>query len=214
MTDFAPVPPARAHLVDAYVEALERTNRSVNLVSRASVDSIRSHHVAHSLTLALKRIPSGSVVVDWGTGGGLPGIPLAICFPDIEVVAVDSIGKKTRALEGIIREIGLDNATVWNGRAEEWDGKAHYAVSRATAGLDRLWSWTRRVLVGTESGDGEWRSGLLCLKGGDLATELRTLVRRDPRTHVDLVDLAATFRRAEWADKYIVHVTPDREVRT
>ena len=214
MREFAPIPQDREHLVDAYVEALERANRVVNLVSRATVESIRSHHVAHSLTLAMRRFPVRSRIVDWGTGGGLPAIPLAIAFPEIEVIAVDSIAKKTRALDGIVREIGLENVTVWNGRAEYWDGRAHFAVSRATAPVDRLWSWTHRVLVPVESGEGEWEGGLLCLKGGDLETELRTLKKKGQDAEVERIALDETFDRSEWAGKYIVHVTPDREVRT
>lgn len=214
MTDALSVPSDRAHLVHAYVEALERANRTVNLVSRASIDTIRSHHVAHSLTLAMKRFPSGTRIVDWGTGGGLPGVLLAIAFPEVEVIAVDSIGKKTRALENIVREIGLENVVVWNGRAEEWNGRAHYAVSRATAPLDRLWAWTRRVLLPIEAGEGEWAGGLLSLKGGDLEPELRALRRRRRGVEVNLVGLEETFDRSEWAEKYIVHVMPSREVST
>lgn len=209
----AAIPAGRARLVEVYVEALERANRGVNLVSRASSDTIRIQHVAHSMALALRRFRAGTTVVDWGTGGGLPAVPLAICFPDVEFVAVDSIGKKARALESIVRETGLENVTVWHGRAEEWDGAAEYAVSRATAPLDRLWAWSRRVLRPVRPGAGEWAGGLLCLKGGDLDPERLGLGRLDPSARVETVDLARTFGRPEWADKYIVHVTPDRGVR-
>jgi len=129
-------------------------------------------------------------------------------------VAVDSTAKKCRALRAIVEEIGLDNVSVWNGRAEEWDGHAHYAVSRATAPLDRLWQWTRRVLRPVESGEGEWDGGLLCLKGGDLDPERRKLRDRDRDAETGTVDLAATFGRTEWADKYIVYVTPGRGARS
>jgi 16S rRNA (guanine527-N7)-methyltransferase len=210
---FGAIPAGRARLVEAFVEALERANRGVNLVSRASSDTIRAGHVAHSLALAHRRFRAGTTVVDWGTGGGLPAVPLAICFPEVEFVAVDSIGKKARALEGIVRETGLDNVTVWLGRAESWDGAAEYAVSRATAPLDRLWAWSRRVLRPVRPDAGEWAGGLLCLKGGDLNPERRDLERLDPSVRLETVDLARTFGRPEWADKYIVHVTPDRGVR-
>jgi 16S rRNA (guanine527-N7)-methyltransferase len=210
---FGVIPAGRARLVDVYVDALERANRGVNLVSRATADAIRTRHVAHSLALALRRFRAGATVVDWGTGGGLPAVPLAICFPDVEFVAVDSIGKKARALEGIVRETGLDNVTVWYGRAEAWDGAAEYAVSRATAPLDRLWAWSRRVLRPVRPGEGEWAGGLLCLKGGDLDPERRGLERLDPSLRLETVDLERTFGRPEWADKYIVHVTPGRGVR-
>lgn len=214
MTVYERMPSDRVHLVDAYVDALERANRRVNLVSRASVGTIRSRHVEHSLALAWRGFPAGAVVADWGTGGGLPCIPLAICFPETQFVAVDSIRKKARALEDIVREIGLDNVSVWNGRAESWDGRAHYAVSRATAPLARLWAWSRRVLVAAEPGGGDWRGGLLCLKGGRLEGELRALAGLDRNASVERMDLEPLFDRSEWSDKYIVHVTPGPEGRT
>lgn len=211
---FSLIPPERRPLVEVYVEALEVANRSVNLVSRASVDRIRDQHVAHALTLARHRFEPGSTVIDWGTGGGLPAVPLAICFPEVSFVAVDSIAKKIRALEGIIDRVGLSNVSVWHGRAEAYDGRARYAVSRATAPLDRLWSWTRRILDPAATGEGEWPSGLVCLKGGNLDPELRALRRIDASAAVRAFPLAEPFGRPDWDGKMTVLVTPDASVRT
>jgi 16S rRNA (guanine527-N7)-methyltransferase len=147
-------------------EALARDfNRKLNLYSQDSAREFWLRHVQHSLALATKRFPSGARVVDWGTGGGLPGIPLAVAFRQVEFVLVDSVRKKTQAVRLMARQLGLDNVDVWTGRAEDWGGTAHYSVSRATAPLNDLWAWSRRVLTPIEAGEGEWGGGLLCLKG-------------------------------------------------
>jgi 16S rRNA (guanine527-N7)-methyltransferase len=149
-----------------HFETLARDfNRKLNLYSKDSVREFWLRHVQHSLALAIKRFASGARVVDWGTGGGLPGIPLAVTFPQVEFVLVDSVRKKTQAVRAIARQLGLDNVDVWNGRAEEWEGTAHYNVSRATAPLVELWAWSQRVLTPLQAAEGEWEGGLLCLKG-------------------------------------------------
>jgi len=140
-------------------------NKKLNLYSRGSVKDFWERHILHSLTIGLRRFPPGARVVDWGSGGGLPGIPLAVLFPEVEFVLVDSVGKKMQAVQAMARRLGLANVDTWHGRAETWDGQAHYAVSRATAPLSEVWGWTRRVLTPLPTGDGEWRGGLLCLKG-------------------------------------------------
>jgi 16S rRNA (guanine527-N7)-methyltransferase len=198
-------PHQRAQL-DAFAAELARVNRQVNLVSPATVPEIEERHVVHSLALAWRAFPAGATVVDWGSGGGLPAVPLAIRFPETSFVAVDAVRKKTEAVRRFARRLGLDNLDVWNGRAEAWGGAAHYAVSRATAPLADLWGWFARVhrpLPGVP--DGCWAPGLVCLKGGELAGEVAALHARSPGLVVETTPLEPLLGRPYFADKAIVY---------
>lgn len=202
--------PPQVEALHAYVDALARLNRRVNLVSRESVDELWTRHVVHSLFLASRRFVEGSVVVDWGTGGGLPLIPLAIAFPDVHFVGVDSVLKKVFAVRSMVRQLGLPNVEVWSGRAEEWAGKADYSVSRATAPLTELWRWHGRVA--SERADARrpekaWEHGVVCLKGGDLSEEVDAIKTVFPRVRVDEYPLDSSVYGGQFADKVIVTVT-------
>ena len=194
--------------LDRFREQLLRFNQRVNLISPETEDTFRTRHLLHCLTLTARDFPAGCTVVDWGTGGGLPAIPLAICHPEATVVGVDSVGKKSRAVRTIARRLGLDNCFTWNGRADEWTGEAHYSVSRATAPLAELWTWHRRVAVSPdESNDDAWPPGLLALKGGDLSDEVAALRAADPDAGVErhsLHDLLG--RNGFFGEKEIVAV--------
>jgi len=198
----------REHL-DAFEEQLLRFNRRVNLISSESERHFRTRHLLHCLTLTVRAFPAGSTIVDWGTGGGLPAIPLAVCFPDVTVVGDDSVGKKVRAVRTIARRLGLDNCFPWNGRAEEWTGEAHYSVSRATAPLATLWRWHRRGAVDWDGplGDDEWRPGLLALKGGDLSGEIEALRAEAPNAELRRHSLESLLgRNGFFGEKEIVAV--------
>ncbi|MEF8866454.1 MAG: RsmG family class I SAM-dependent methyltransferase, partial [Salinibacter sp.] len=103
--------------LEAFEEQLLRFNPRINLISPETEDAFRTRHLLHCLTLTVRDFPGGCTIVDWGTGGGLPAIPLAICFPETTVVGVDSVGKKVRAVRTIARRLGLENCFTWNGRA-------------------------------------------------------------------------------------------------
>lgn len=193
--------------LDAYVSELEHVNRRVNLVARSATRADLERHVRHCLALAARPFPSGAVVVDWGTGGGLPALPLAVAFPDVRFVAVDAVGKKTEAVRLFARRVGVKNVEVWNGRAEAYDGPAPgYAVSRATAPLADLWGWFDRVRVPAANAvgavDDAWPPGLVCLKGGDLTDEIAALQTAFPDAMVDARDLGGVGE-----DKALVLVT-------
>ena len=199
-------PAARATL-DAYYAELVRLNRRVNLVSPRSLEDGVATHLRHSLALARRPFPPGATVVDWGSGGGLPAVPLAIRFPETEFVAVDAVGKKMEAVRTVARRLGLANLRVWNGRAEAFPEPVHLAVSRATAPLADLWAWTERVLTPWDGPwpDEAWAPGLLTLKGGDLADEIRALPDGlAVHTH-DLTD----WMGDDWATKKLVTVLRD-----
>lgn len=161
-------------------------NTKLNLYSDASAEHFWRRHVLHSLTLAVRPFPAGARVVDWGTGGGLPGIPLAVLFPQTEFVLVDSVQKKILAVQAMARRLGLDNVTAWHGRAETWVGEATHSVSRATAPLSTLWQWHGRVARKDVSfASNEWPPGLYCLKGGNLSEEIAALsaFANEPRVY-------------------------------
>lgn len=147
--------------------ALYRTqNDKVNLISRKDIENFNERHLLHSISLVSHFRPaSGSTVLDMGTGGGFPGIPLAIIFPDVHFVLMDSIGKKIKVVNEIAETLKLNNVTGLTGRVESWKGKADYAVSRAVARINILAQWAKgKVRQGPEF-------GLWLLKGGDLAEE-------------------------------------------
>ena len=200
--------------LDDYARLLFDVNKQFNLVSRGDIAHVISHHIVHCLALSQKSVSRGTHVVDWGSGGGLPAIPLAIVWPDIQVVGVDSNGKKTKSIDLFCRRLGISNCTSWHGRAEEAVGAFQYSVSRATAPLVDLWSWHNRVFEAgnaeeeeaKEEADGRWREGLICLKGGDLIQEIKDLATRYPHVRVEVTPLSGWNRDPFYDSKYTVEV--------
>lgn len=150
-------------------------NAKINVISRKDIDRLYDHHALHSLAIAryMKsalpqvfdelRCPSGNVsILDIGTGGGFPGIPLAILFPGGKFTLCDSIGKKIRVASAVASSIGLENVTAVNARAESLSGKYRFIVSRAVTSIENFLPWTK----------GKYSDGILYLKGGDVAEEL------------------------------------------
>jgi len=151
-------------------------NQRINVISRKDIEHLYLHHVLHSLSIArIIRFRPGSVVIDAGTGGGFPGIPLAILFPDTHFILVDSIAKKTRVIADIIRETKLGNCDVRNLRLEELTDKADFAVCRAVAEIPTLYGWIKKNIL--PGGIHDLKNGLLALKGGDLREELKPMER-------------------------------------
>ncbi len=186
---------------------MRQFNQKINLISREDEAHIGEQHVRHVLMLTRHGFPDGAVVVDWGTGGGLPALPLAICCPAVHVHAVDAVGKKVQAVRAMARRLGLGNLRAWHGRAEQWEGRAHYSVSRATAPLEALWRWHVRVAApaSVSAAKGTWQPGLLCLKGGDLREEISALKAAYPALHVER-HVLALLEPGSFADKYIIEV--------
>lgn len=141
------------------------------MISRKDMDNFYERHVLHSLGIA--RVVSflpGTRVLDVGTGGGFPGIPLAIMFPQTQFRLVDSIGKKIKVVQAVAEALKLDNVVATQQRAEKVKGSFDFVVTRAVARLSLLHSWTRKKLLPVSQH--ELPNGLLCLKGGDLTDEL------------------------------------------
>ena len=148
-------------------------NEKINVISRKDIDSLYEKHILHSLSIAaLCSFKDGAEVIDIGTGGGFPGIPLAIFFPKVNFLLTDSIGKKIKVVQEVAQAIGLKNVIAIQSRAEEIKGRTFdYAVSRAVAPLGDLWRWINPLLRKGQKSD-ELPNGLICLKGGDLNKEI------------------------------------------
>ena len=148
-------------------------NAKINVISRKDIDGVYDHHVLHSLAIAKYlaadgRTLDGCSVLDLGTGGGFPGIPLAILYPDAQFVLCDSVGKKTIVAQAVATALGLSNVTVVNARAESLGRTFDWVVSRAVASLTDFYPWVK----------GRFNKGILYLKGGDVNEEICTVMSR------------------------------------
>ena len=149
-------------------------NEKINVISRKDMDGLYEKHILHSLGIA-KVMPfaDGTKVVDVGTGGGFPGIPLAILFPEVSFTLIDSIGKKIKVVEAVSERLGLKNVTAVHGRAEKLKEKFHFVVSRAVTQMSEFLHWLKGKFEKEQFN--EKHNGVLYLKGGDLAEELAGL---------------------------------------
>ncbi len=188
------------------LEALYKEwNAKINVISRKDIDSLYEKHVLHSLAIAaVFDFPDGMEIIDIGTGGGFPGVPLAIFFPKVKFHLVDSINKKLKIIEEVKSAIGLTNITTQHTRAEEIKNrKFDFAVSRAVAPLKDLMKWSFPLLRNAkfESEGAVFQSGLICLKGGDLAQEISESGAR-PR----IVQLTSLFPEPFFEEKFLLYV--------
>ena len=149
-------------------------NEKINVISRKDMDGLYEKHILHSLGIA-KVMPfaDGTKVLDVGTGGGFPGIPLAILFPEVSFTLIDSIGKKIKVVEAVSEGLGLKNVTAVHGRAEKLQEKFHFVVSRAVTQMPEFLRWLKGKFEKEQFN--EKHNGVLYLKGGDLAEELAGL---------------------------------------
>ncbi|AWX45334.1 16S rRNA (guanine(527)-N(7))-methyltransferase [Flagellimonas maritima] len=174
-------------------------NKKINVVSRKDIDELYLRHVLHSLGIAkIQQFNEGSKILDVGTGGGFPGIPLAILFPDTHFMLVDAIGKKIKVVQEVIDGTKLKNVTAVHSRVEDIEGQFDFIVSRAVAAMPTFVHWTKGKIKKVSSH--ERKNGILYLKGGDLSEELK-----DYRT-VQVFELSEYFKEEFFETKKVVYL--------
>jgi 16S rRNA (guanine527-N7)-methyltransferase len=175
-------------------------NAQINVISRKDEDNFMERHVLHSLGIAkLIQFKPGTRILDIGTGGGFPGIPLAILFPECEFVLVDSIGKKIKVVNEVTQELGLKNVIGIHERAEKVPGQFDFIVSRAVTAMPAFLPWTKGKILPKQNN--ELKNGILYLKGGDLTTEMAD-VKLNHTIHL----ISDYFEEEFFETKKIVHI--------
>ena len=207
---FSDFTPKQIEQFNALEELYREWNAKINVISRKDIDSLYQKHVLHSLSIAaVFDFPSGIDIIDIGTGGGFPGVPLAIFFPEVKFHLVDSINKKLKIIEAVKEAIGLNNVTTQHIRAEEITShKFDFAVSRAVAPLKDLLCWSKPLLKATSYKQQEtsgkqtiFKSGLICLKGGDLSQEIL-----ESGTKPKMIEINSLFDEEYFKEKYLLYI--------
>ena len=186
----------------ALEELYKDWNSKINVISRKDIESLYLKHVLHSLAIAaVIEFQPGTQVIDIGTGGGFPGVPLAIFFPDVKFHLVDSIAKKLKVIDGVREAIGLTNVTTQHTRAEEIKNRQFdFVVSRAVAPVKDLWKWAYPLIK--KGNNQELANGMICLKGGDLAQQIA-----ESTVNPRMISIDQIFDEDFFKEKYLLHVT-------
>lgn len=174
-------------------------NAQINVISRRDIEELYLRHVLHSLGIAkVQPFKANAEVLDIGTGGGFPGIPLAILYPETNFLLVDSIGKKIKVVNGVANELGLKNVKAEHLRAEKVKGEFDFIVSRAVTNMNDFVKWTRKKIA--KKSNHELKNGILYLKGGDLTEELANFPK------ATLYNLSDFFEEDFFETKKVVHI--------
>jgi len=174
-------------------------NLKINVVSRKDIDEIYLRHVLHSLGIAkVQRFNPGSKILDVGTGGGFPGVPLAILHPEVSFHLVDSIGKKIKVVNEVVEGLGITNVKTTNDRVETIKDQYDFVVSRAVAQMETFVHWVKGRVV--KKSNHELKNGILYLKGGDLTEELQKY------TTTTIYELPSFFEEEFFETKKVVHL--------
>ncbi len=173
-------------------------NERINVISRKDIDHLFVHHILHSLSIAkIISFKDGTRIIDIGTGGGFPGIPLAIFFPHVDYLLVDSIGKKITVVKEIASALKLENVTAVKSRAEDVDATCDFVVSRAVASISDMYKWTKHLV--NPGGINTMKNGWIFLKGGDLEKEIIEV-----NQPVIEIDISTFFKEEFFETKKIV----------
>ena len=176
-------------------------NSKINVISRKDIENLYEHHVLHSLAIGkFINFKEGTTVMDVGTGGGFPGVPLAILFPEVQFHLVDSIGKKIKVATEISNAIGLKNITFRHCRVEEEKGKFEFVVSRAVMPFGDLVRLCQKNIQ-QKGQKNSYPNGIICLKGGDLGDELKPFIKK-----ADSIDLDTVFKEEFFQTKKLIYM--------
>ena len=175
-------------------------NEKINVISRRDIDNLYEHHVLHSMAIGkLLRFKPGTQILDFGTGGGFPGVPLAILFPECQFTLIDGTGKKIRVAQEVCQAIGLMNCTPIHRRGEEEKGKYDFVVSRAVMPLPDLTRMVKKNIAKEQHN--ALPNGIICLKGGDLQEETH------PYKHIVQVQPLSEWFKEDWfKEKYCIYL--------
>ena len=209
---FSDFSPAQLKQFTALDELYKEWNSKINVISRKDIDGLYEKHVLHSLAIAAAfQFEPGMEILDIGTGGGFPGIPLAIFFPNVKFILADSIAKKLKVVDAVAEALELKNVITQHIRVEEIKNrKFDFVVSRAVAPLKDLWRWSKPLLKkshapliqNSESTSSQVSPpGLICLKGGDLSNEIH-----DSGTRPRVMEIADLFNEEYFKMKYLLFV--------
>ena len=175
-------------------------NSKINVISRKDMENFYTHHVLHSLSIGyFFKFSKGTKILDVGTGGGFPGIPLAIFFPECDFVLVDSIGKKIKVVNDVAEAVGLKNVKAVHARAEDIKEKFDFVVSRAVANLPKFYNWVKDKINTKQLN--EFPNGIIYLKGGNIQEELDALQKK-----YNVINISDVFAEDYFETKLIVHV--------
>ena len=185
----------------AMLDALYRDwNAKINVISRKDIDNLYEHHVLHSLALAKAlHFKAGTKVLDFGTGGGFPGIPMAILFPEVQFKLIDGTGKKIRVATEVAQAIGLKNVEAEHRRGEEEKGKYDFVISRAVMPLPDLMKIVRKNISSKQQN--AMMNGVFVLKGGNIDSEIHPY-----RKNVEVSDISQWFKEEWFKEKYVIYV--------
>lgn len=180
-------------------ELYEHWNAQINVISRKNMDTLYTNHILHSLAIAkVIQFEKGTKILDIGTGGGFPGIPLAILFPEVDFLLVDSIGKKIKVVNEVSKAIGLTNVIALHERAENIKDTFDFVVSRAVTNMTDFKKWVKGKFNNTHNNT--LNNGILYLKGGDLSEELRGI------SHVKY-EIADLFEEEFFETKKVIYIS-------
>ena len=198
---FPEISHSKLHQFKELLALYEEWNQKINVVSRKDMDNLMIRHVLHSLSIArFFGFREGTKVMDVGTGGGFPGIPLAIYFPDVHFHLIDSIAKKIKVVASISEALGLSNVSCEQVRAEKLEGKVDFIVSRAVTKFPLFVRWTKKH-IDTKRQMNDMTNGIIYLKGGDIETEILPF-----KNEIKVFDLSAVFEEAFFKTKKLLYL--------
>ena len=198
---YFPTLSARQHeQIEMLMGLYKEWNAKINVISRRDIENLYEHHVLHSLAISrYTHFKAGTQVLDFGTGGGFPGIPLAIMMPECMFKLIDGTGKKILVANEVARAIGLENVEAVKMRGEEETGKFDFVVSRAVMPLPDLYKIVRKNISPIQRNT--LKNGIICLKGGNIDDELRPF-----RGKVDTKEISQMFGEDWFREKYVIHL--------